>query len=56
VNAGEDVTTVAMATKHKSTTAIRRYIHPGDDVKMQPALKVARKIAEDGLVVDVEES
>jgi hypothetical protein len=53
-NAGEeDVTTVAPATKHK-TAAVRRYIHPTDDLKVQPALKVARRLAEDEVLEDVE--
>lgn len=53
-NAGVDVTTVALATKHKTSSAVRRYIHPTDELKVQPALKVARRLAEDELLEDVE--
>ena len=50
----EDVTTVALANKHKTSSAVRRYIPPTDELKVQPALKVARRLAEDELLEDVE--
>jgi hypothetical protein len=55
-NAGEDVTTVALAqaqnNSHSST--IHSSIHPTDDLKVQPALKVARRLADDEVLEDVE--
>lgn len=47
VNAGTDVTVVSLASKHKSTNAIKRYIHREEDVKVQPALKIAKSVFED---------
>jgi integrase len=47
VNAGMDVTIVSLTSKHKTTSALMRYIHRDDEIKVQPALKIAKSVFEE---------
>jgi integrase len=47
INAGVDVNIVSLATKHKSSNALKRYAHPEDVIRVQPALKIARCVFDD---------
>jgi hypothetical protein len=47
VNAGTDVTVVSMASKHKTTSALKRYIHREPCLQVEPALKIAKSVLED---------
>ncbi len=35
---------VALATKHKSSNALKRYVHREDSIKVLPALKIAKSV------------
>ena len=52
ISAGTDSTVVSLSTKHKTNAALKRYIHREDSTKIQPALKIARQVVADGLLVD----
>lgn len=47
VNAGADVNIVALASKHKSSESLKRYIHREDAITVQPALKIAKSVFDD---------
>jgi integrase len=47
VNAGADVDVVALATKQKSSNALKRYVHREDSIKVLPALKIAKSVFDD---------
>ncbi len=47
---------MSLSIKHKTDASIKRYIHREEAVKFQQALKIAKKVADEGLLVEVEES
>ena len=38
---------VALATKQKSSNALKRYVHREDSIKVLPALKIAKSVFDD---------
>jgi integrase len=44
VNSGTDVTLVSLASKHKTTSALKRYIHRDESIRVEPALKIAKSV------------
>ncbi len=44
INAGTDVNLVSLATKHKSSDALKKYMHLDDDKRVQPALNIAKSV------------